>query len=103
MSVVAFVAWLLLGWSLLAHAWLIVGILGRCHVRRSAAHRIGVPVGPEDDPVVMARIAEHAADLASDREAEEAGPPATFTCLVCGDQVFDWRAHSALYHGGRSW
>ena len=52
LSVVALLAWLLLGWSLLAHAWLIVAVLGRrWGARRHPSHLpIAHPIGPEDDP-----------------------------------------------------
>lgn len=59
------------------------------------------PRGPEDDPAAMRRIADCAADLASDREADRHEPPATFRCLVCGRWVADIPAHSRYFHGGR--
>ena len=93
--------------TLAAGSWAVVTVWDRWDRRRAwrrhteQALSLCSPRGPEDDPDSMRRIADHAADLLSDREAEWHGPPATFRCLVCGRMVADTRAHSRYFHGGR--
>lgn len=81
--------------TLMAGSWVIVTVWEWWDRRRQwcrhtdQALALCAPRGPEDDPATMHRIADYAADLASDREARDRPAPRTIRCLVCGMHVAD--------------